>query len=350
MSSDHDRHCGPCDPCRPRCKKKKRKPKPSPCPDLATLCPAQGKFFEALNVFGDSVASGSPHVVVVDCTGCLTDDQLAAITAEFGRETVFIIGDPTSGGPFVVRAFNPSELNFSGTSALVAATFIRERFLCGQGDTVNLNFVAGGGIVPVTFDADNDPSFTTPPATFGAIIEGTDLDDLLACFGLTTGDLIDPVAFPVQEVSTGLPTVLIPVNSLAAVQNIVPDDQCQEDFVDAFNLAHPATPILGIFEVFSVVPEVVSAEANAHARVFGGALGLTEDPISAAPNSALAAYAVQTGLFGPAPISIAVEQGAEVGRPGLVAVSAEIAEGGIVTTVSGVVFSAATGRFNVNCA
>lgn len=308
------------------------------CPDLDTLCPADGLFFEIVNNFGTDAFTGAPQAVVIDCNACLTDEQLANIAIFLGKETIFIIGTAPTADGWTVRDFLPSgsEVTFSGTGALAAATVIRDKFLCGVGDSVTLNFPAGPTIV--TFDADGNPSFASPPAAFGFTFLGADRAALLACFGLVEGDMVP--GLPIQESLTPLPTVIIPITNLAKLEAIDANDPA---FIACQTALAGTTGVLGIFEVVST--QVNDPATQAVVRVFAGALGLNEDPISVGPNAALGGYAgANPSLFGAPPVSFVLEQ-----NGALITVSVADDGGDIIASIGGVNFNAAEGTIHVTC-
>lgn len=352
MSTEHN-HCGPCDPCKPRCKKKKKRPRPPRCPDLARLCPASGKFFRRVTLFGADAMSGRSGHVFFDCNGCLSNEQMEAIGALLGTEVMFVrTTDPNATIFDTINVQGGSIQESSGTGALIAAAVIRDLVRCGRADPLTIRFVNTGATIPITFDAQGTPGFTLGPPEFGIVIAGTDRADLIACLGstvpggFTEADLIP--GLPIQEVRPGpglLRTVLVPVNEagLAKIQAIDADDPA---FIACQSTVTANTGVFGIFEVFTLA--TVDPDVDIHARVFSGALGLPEDPISAAPNASLGAYLAQYGLFTP-PFSVTVEQGAEAGSPGFVTVDVTDESGSLRISIIGNVNTAAEGVFNVSC-
>ena len=93
--------------------------------------------------------------------------------------------------------------------------------------------------------------------------------------------------FPVQEVSTGLPFVVVPLQNLAALKQVKVDrDRCLTLLADA-----QAKALL----VFS--PETYQRRNDLSVRVFADYYGVPEDPATGSANGCLAAYLTRLPLF-----------------------------------------------------
>ena len=118
--------------------------------------------------------------------------------------------------------------------------------------------------------------------------------------------------FPIQEVSTGLPCIVVPLKSLEALK------RCRVN-LDAYYDLISATQAKAIL-AFS--PEPYN-EADLSARFFADYYGVPEDPATGSANGCLTAYLMEHGYFGEDSIDIWVEQGDEIGCPSLLYLRAE---------------------------
>ena len=141
--------------------------------------------------------------------------------------------------------------------------------------------------------------------------------------------------FPVQEVSTGLPFVMVPLQDLAALKQVKVDrDRCLTLLADA-----QAKALL----VFS--PETYERRNDLSARVFADYYGIPEDPATGSANGCLAAYLTRHRYFGSDRVDVSVEQGYAIDRPSLLYLRASDEADGIAVSVGGGVKMVAHGSF-----
>lgn len=146
----------------------------------------------------------------------ISDTEMQQMAREMNfSETTFIHSDRARGGGFNVRIFTPEEeLDFAGHPTLGSAYIIREHLLQRSVDRVTLNLRVGQ--VPVDFTAENEVLWMHQ----GGPRFGEELDSarLASVVGLQVEEL-DP-RFPIEQVSTGLPFIIMPLRSLAALRRI----------------------------------------------------------------------------------------------------------------------------------
>ena len=165
---------------------------------------------------------------------------------------------------------------------------------------------------------------------FGQIFDVEQISEVLS---LNSRE-IDP-RFPIQEVSTGLPFIIVPLKTLNALKRIkINRDKYFELIKDT-----QAKAIL-IF-----CPETYSQENDLNVRVLADYYGVPEDPATGSANGCLAGYLVKNRYFDKDQINIRVEQGYEIGRPSLLLLKAEVIEGRIGVFVGGKVIMIARGEF-----
>ena len=144
--------------------------------------------------------------------------------------------------------------------------------------------------------------------------------------------------FPVQEVSTGLPFVMVPLQNLAALKRARVDrDRCLALLAEA-----QAKALL----VFS--PEPYRRRNDLSVRVFADYYGVPEDPATGSANGCLAAYLARHRYFGSDRIDASAEQGHEIGRPSLLYLRASNEADGISVSVGGGVKMIAHGSLFVD--
>jgi len=280
-----------------------------------------------VDVFAERRYSGNPLAVVLDA-GALSDTAMQAIAREMHlSETAFVRSGGGEDLAYDVRIFTPEhEVPFAGHPTLGTAYVIREEVLQEPVPEVRLNLAAGE--VPVSFAPDgiawmrqNPPVFTGefPPDTLAGVLSLPET-------------AIDP-RFPVEEVSTGLPFIIVPVKSLESVRRAAIDRDAYEELIST----------TAAKAVFIFCPEPYRPENTFNARVFADHFGVPEDPATGSANGCLAGYLLRHGYLGDS-LDIRVEQGCEIHRPSLIRCRAERHGESITVQVGGRVIPVARGN------
>jgi trans-2,3-dihydro-3-hydroxyanthranilate isomerase len=133
-----------------------------------------------------------------------------------------------------------------------------------------------------------------------------------AVLSLSLEDLLP--GLPVQAVASSVSYLLIPIVSLAALKRIRLRTDIWERTIRRFDAPH----------IFAFCMESEKAGSTATARMFAPALGISEAPATESACGPLAAYLVRYKLVRPRREHLFIfEQGAEIGRPSVIHVSAE---------------------------
>ncbi|WP_415379191.1 PhzF family phenazine biosynthesis protein [Halosimplex sp. TS25] len=293
-----------------------------------------------VDVFARERYAGNQLAVVTDAAD-LSDEEMQAFAAEIGfSETTYVETDAENGpqpdGTWPVRIFTPeAEIPFAGHPTLGTAQVIREHLADGRPDQVVLDLDVGEVPVAVRDRDDGGETLwmTQQPPAFGDELAHDDLADVL---GLDPTDL--DREYPVAVVSTGLPTIIVPLADRAALEAIDVDRAAY----DAVTGDRDAKNVL------AVCPEPRDDANDFAVRVFAPYYGVPEDPATGSSNGCLAAYLVRHGLDdrdATDDLDVRVEQGYEMGRPSLVHLRArETADSeGITVEVGGAVRAVARG-------
>ena len=288
------------------------------------------RFFMT-DVFGNEKYSGNQLATFLE-GGLLSEYEMQKIAREINfSETTFILSDRTIDGGYPVRIFTPAEeIDFAGHPTLGTAFIISRHIFKQHAGKVVLNLNVGQ--IPVSFSsADNQSTLWMEhlEPTFGGVLNAGIVAEML---GLPA-DALDGRC-PVQEVSTGLPHVIVPLKNLDALRKAA---LVKERYFDVIKDI-PSKCIL-IF-----CPEGHDESHAVSVRMFADLLGIPEDPATGSGNGCLAAYLVKHRYFGSNAIDISVGQGYEIGRPSLILLKAEEINGGrIRVSVGGRVIPIAEG-------
>jgi trans-2,3-dihydro-3-hydroxyanthranilate isomerase len=288
--------------------------------------------FIICDVFARKRFEGNQLAVFPDAAG-MSDEEMQALAREIHfSETTFIMSDRTNERGWPVRIFTPArEVPFAGHPTLGTAFVIWDRFIGRESKEVRLDLKVG--VVPVAVEESGERLVMTQvPPVFGSVVEPEAAARVL---GLELTDIDS--RFPVQEVSTGLPFVIVPARTLAAMQGI------KVNLAEYYRL----TDRLEAKAMLAFSPETVNLQCRLHVRVFCDYYDVPEDPATGSANGCLCAWLVRHRYLGAGEFAINTEQGIEMKRPSLLYLQGGERDGGISVRVGGRVVEAGRGQFEV---
>ncbi|MXW27171.1 MAG: PhzF family phenazine biosynthesis protein [Dehalococcoidia bacterium] len=254
--------------------------------------------------------AGNPCAVVTRAEG-LAPEQMQAIAREMNlSETAFVT--PSQVADVRVRFFTPrKEIPLAGHPTIVTmhALVEQSRFEVGEEPrriTQELNV----GVLPVDLSRGDGGrvrvAMTQATPQFHQELDRAAFADVL---GISASDLLAEA--PPQVISTGTRQAMIPVRSLAVLEQVSPD----LERLAALETAE------GYFSTHVFALETYDPANRVHSRHFGPSSGVWEDPVTGSATGGMAAYLWRHGLLREA--SYTVEQGHLMGRPGRVEVEVE---------------------------
>jgi trans-2,3-dihydro-3-hydroxyanthranilate isomerase len=261
--------------------------------------------FRLVDVFTPKPLSGNQLCVVPEPID-IDEETMQALAKEIGfSETTFVT--EAAGDRYAMRIFTPGqELPFAGHPTLgTAFVLVSERRV----STPATQVIAAGDI-PVEVDVETNTAWMTQlPAEFRPIFPDRDL--IASAIGLTTAEL-DP-ARPVQTVSTGLSTTIVPVRDLETIRRATRNER----------LVGEAVAASGGQDLYLFAPTAEGVTA----RMFDSEFGIGEDPATGSAAGPLGAYLAEYGGLGKT-WSVTIRQGEQVGRPSEIHVEVD-REGGL---------------------
>lgn len=292
------------------------------------LEPAMQLKFYTLDVFTDTRFGGNPLAVVLNADA-LPAGLMQDIARELNlSETVFVqkATNPTASAR--VRIFTPAvELPFAGHPTIGTGILLAQlRATSGateQDALVVLEETIGAVRVGVRMRPGKAPhaEFDAPklPEPAG---DAPGSERLAAALGLTPSEIGFANHRPSQW-SAGVPFTFVPVASMAAIGRA---EIVSNHWGSAFGSSRAGM-------VYLYTRDTVHTTSSFHARMFGPGAGVAEDP---ATGGAAAAFAGVVNTFDQLPAGTHkrnIEQGFEMGRPSLIALSFEVAAKGKLETV-----------------
>ncbi len=291
-----------------------------------------GLTFSIVDVFAEKKYAGN-QLAVVRGGEKIAPEEMQRIAREFNfSETTFIVAGARREGGFDVRIFTPAaELPFAGHPTLGTAYVLQQDLVRKAVRRVVLNLKVGP--IPVTFSyRRGKPDVLWMRQVEPEFGKRMDARRVASVLGLRPEDLLPD--FPVEEVSTGIPFVIVPVRSLEAVRR----SRYRPEKLAGLTTDRRG----GAFLLFA--RQTYDARNDLNVRVFAHAYGVAEDPATGSANGCLAGYLVRHRYFGKPRIDIRVEQGHEIGRPSLLLLRAGEQKGRIEVMVGGRVVLVAKGR------
>lgn len=279
------------------------------------------RFFQ-VDVFTHKPFGGNPLAVFHKAQG-LTTGEMQCLAREMNlSESTFVLPPKISGADFKVRIFTPAkELPFAG-HPIVGTHWVLAHVgrISLEEPVTRIYFELGVGVLPadlyVVGGQVERVVMTQDQPTFLAVVE--DITDLSTGLNLDAKAIID-TGLPVQVVSTGVPQMMVPVRSLAEVQDLDPSRLNLASLNRVCRSYHTDSVMIFTFET-------ESPESTVHVRMFAPLAGVLEDPATGSANGALGAYLVHhraVPLSKPT-VHILSEQGLEIDRPSKLFVEVDI--------------------------
>jgi trans-2,3-dihydro-3-hydroxyanthranilate isomerase len=285
-----------------------------------------------LDVFAEEKYAGNQLAVIRDAKS-LSDIEMQKIAKEMNySETTFILSDKKKDGGYDVRIFTPEkEVPFAGHPTLGTAYVIQHEIENRPVKNLILNLAVGK--IPVTIIYNKKIIDTLwmkqIQPIFGWVLDSETISQVL---DLDVQEI--DIKSPIQEVSTGLPFIIVPLKTLESLKRV------RININKYFNLLdHTQAKALLVF-----CPETHKKGNDLTVRVFADYYGVAEDPATGSANGCLAGYLVKYRYFGSEKINIRVEQGYEIGRPSLLFLNAEEKSSKIDVFVGGKVIMVAKGE------
>ncbi|MWC00282.1 PhzF family phenazine biosynthesis protein [Agromyces seonyuensis] len=266
--------------------------------------------------FSTDPDGGNPAGVVLDASG-LDDAAMQAIAAEVDyAETAFVTGVGPDGA-VAIKYFSPiAEVPFCGHATVATAVALAER---GRTDAAGgIRFATPVGPIRLSTGRDADgvhAAFTSVEPSVAELADA-DLAAILGLLGLDEADL-DP-ALPPRLSNAGNPHPVLAVADPERFDGFDFDPDAVRALMD--DRGWPAT---------ITVLHRLGADRFAARNLFPVGR-ITEDPATGSAAAAVGGYLRALGAVRP-PARILIEQGAHVGRPGLLVVDVP-ATGGIVVS------------------
>jgi PhzF family phenazine biosynthesis protein len=261
-----------------------------------------------VDAFTNEPFGGNPAGVVTNSKG-ISSDQMQKIANELNlSETAFV--RQLDDCYFKIRYFTPlCEVDLCGHATIAAVhTLANKGYIKpieNGGKIANIETGVGTIKVEIQFKNYSPVNVIMNQATPKSAGPVDELKELLECFDLETDDIgIGNGAAIPEIISTGLPDIMLPVNSKKSLMNM------KVDFCRLRDLSNR----LGVTGVHAFHYE--EGQEVAYARNFGPAVGIDEEAATGTANGALIYYLRKNGCL--SGDSLVVHQGESLNRPSII--------------------------------
>ncbi len=285
--------------------------------------------FYIVDVFAEEKYQGNQLAVFRNASG-LSKDEMQKIAKETNfAETTFILTDNQVNNGYGVKIFTPDfEVPFAGHPTLGTAFVIHKEIENELSERIMLNL--GVGQIPVTFGQNDDIWMKQNAPQFGQILDEKTISEIL---NISREDI--DRNFPIQEVSTGLPSIIVPLHSLHSVRQCQINHSKYKSFLQAAFSAN----------ILVFCKETYKKENSINVRVFCEDSGFPEDAATGSANGNLAGYLLEYNYFNNTQLQYRVEQGYEINRRSLLKIRASKIRNLFDINVGGKVFFIAKGEW-----
>lgn len=282
-----------------------------------------------LDVFTEKKYGGNQLAIFPDAHD-IDESLFQTIARELNlSETVFLFPQP-NGKPYSMRIYTPGKELPTAGHPTVGTAFFLTSLLTNPAKEVILHLQQKVGLIKVTVEmTDGKPGMVTmeqPLPVFGPT-HGDKKDLIAQILGIGTADLDD---LPVQEVSCGNNSLLVPVKNTEVLSRISVN-------TDLWKRSKPqfGNGFLYVFTTHGVT------EGDVQGRMFAPEIGIPEDPATGSANGPLTAYLTQHRVISMPAKSL---QGYEMGRPSQLYLNSSTDANGQITSLTVGGYSVFTGK------
>lgn len=279
--------------------------------------------FCTLDVFTDHRFGGNPLAVFVDVPE-LPTQFMQNIAREFNlSETVFIVKPRHPGAKRRLRIFTPArELPFAGHPTIGAAQVLVEEGLAGiSGAEGSFLLEEEVGLVPIRVRRQENGAWFVQLTTATLPEEGPPappVPELAKLLNVAESDILQDADFA-QFYSCGVPFLFVPLRNRSVLGRVSMDPGASRKLQQT----------AGASQVFAFSYDPDREDSDIRARMFAHEFGITEDPATGSAAAAFAGYLAKRSWHKEGTLRWTIEQGFEMGRPSILYLEADLADGAI---------------------
>lgn len=283
--------------------------------------------FYIVDVFAEKQYQGN-QLAVFQHANQLTTEEMQTLAKETNfQETTFITSDTPNENGYPVRIFTPEyEMPFAGHPTLGTAFVIKEEI--AKQPITNLKLDLKVGSIPVDFVSDkNGEQVVWLTAKSPSFRGNYDRKEIAHVLGIAESEVDEN--YPIEEVSTGIFFMMIPLKSLESMKHLNINAQAYTDFLLKHKI-HKSNSASGLHTMFFIFcPETYSSDNHINARMILIENNVVrEDAATGSANSCFLAYLLKNNYLQSKKVTLSVEQGYEIERPSIIYLNGELKEDG----------------------
>ncbi len=297
-----------------------------------------------VDVFTSNKYGGNQLAVFIDFENKVADDEMLKIAKELNFPEISFIKNNDNNQIFDIRIFTPEyEVPFAGHPSLGTAFIIAKYLLSKPQSQITLKLKHANINIALTKATDIDNSRLIMEQSEPEFIRGYTHQEIAAGLKIEL-DLLD-LESPIEEISTGLPYLIIPISNLEKMNKIKLNSQEVIKFLIQ-NKKYKTNSKTGLTSsLFFVTKETFEKENSFNARMFCiEHESLVEDAATGSANGCFLAYLLKHQS---PKISLVVEQGFQMGRKSYLSLEGKLKNGKYSLKVGGQVVSLSNGKWEI---
>jgi trans-2,3-dihydro-3-hydroxyanthranilate isomerase len=295
----------------------------------------KGIKYYIVDVFASNKYEGNQLAVFVDLDDRLSDAQMQTMAREINfSETTFIksIKESDTETRCVMRIFTPEhEVPFAGHPSIGTTCIIAKFLLKSVKSDLILALKIGDIPMKILEPKRLDESVFFMRQTQPEFKNVFTINEISEELGIPLDDL-DP-SVPIEEITTGLPYIIIPLKNRAAIDHLNLDLNGFISFLEKRNRYRTNSPTGHSTSLFFFTKETYSADNQYNTRMLLVENGrLSEDAATGSANGCFLAYLLKHQN---STIKATVEQGFQMHRPSFIYLDGAYTEGSFALNVGG---------------
>lgn len=298
--------------------------------------------FYIVDVFAEKKYRGNQLAVFLDAKH-INENTMLQLAKEINfAESTFIVGGEEKTG-FDVKIFTTeSEIPFAGHPTVGTSYVIRNLLLKKEIDNLTLNLKVGKVKAEFT-SSDEGKTLTYITQVQPKFNDTFEKKEVAAMLNINVSEIDDQ--FPIREISTGLPFIIVPIKSLESIKNIKTDADSIIKFMKKKGLYKTNNPSGLTTSIFCFTPETYEKQNNFNSRMLCVEEEIMkEDAATGSANGCFLSYYLK--YINPA-AKLSMEQGFEIGRPSHLKLKGSLIENHYEIKVGGSVQLVAKGEWFV---
>ncbi|MBD2704756.1 PhzF family phenazine biosynthesis protein [Spirosoma sp. BT702] len=285
-----------------------------------------------VDVFANARYEGNQLAVFLDLDNQLADEHMQRIAREINFAETTFIKENKNNQRFVVRIFTPEhEVPFAGHPSL-GTSYVIAKFLTPKApENLTLELIYSDIEISIREPQNLNNSLFYMRQTQPEFRETFDASDVAKGLEINVDD-IDP-RLPIQEISTGLPYIIIPLKNLVAMENLELTYQSFKNFLLSKKKYRTNSSTGHSTSLFFFTKETYGNQNNYNARMLLIENNkVSEDSATGSANGCLLAYLL---TYEQRSIKAVVEQGFQINRNSYIYLDGELNNGHYVLNIGG---------------